>query len=32
MVFADRWSLLMGGITLLQGALVTLVVFGGKKA
>lgn len=32
MVFADRWSLLMGGITLLQGALVALGVFGGKKA
>ncbi len=32
MVFADRWSVLMGGITLLQGALVALGFFGGKKA
>ena len=32
MVFADRWSILMGGITVLQGALVALGNFGSKKA
>ena len=32
MVFADRWSYLMGGITLVQGVLVALGFSGGKKA
>jgi len=31
MVFADRWSYLMGGIALVQGVLVGLGLFGGAK-